>query len=116
MSGAELVSPGTRLSAADWKATNRPLPLIDGNVLGRSASAGPGPRLTRVVVPSRRSRTKMSVRLLVSAGTRLVASELKATNRPSPERDGAALSPLACPAGLAPTRTRAAVLGRKTEM
>src|SRR2546423_4087858 len=124
MSGAELVSFSTRLVAADWKATKRPSALIAGRVPGRSAwTAGPGrfrpsfssnengvgPRLTRVVVPSRRSRTKTSVWWFVSAGTRLVASELKATKRPSPETDGASLFPLPW-SPVWPTLTRSVVL------
>ena len=40
MSGAELVSPRTRFVAADWKAMYRPLSLISGRVLGRSACRG----------------------------------------------------------------------------
>src|SRR5947209_8634545 len=120
MSGAEFVSPATRLSAADWKATRRPSAEMTGWAVGRSAStgrgdvavigrkAGGGPRLTRVVAPRRRSRTKMSVRRLVSAGTRLVASEAKATKRPSAEIDGAA-PPRSAWAPPTPTLTRSIV-------
>src|SRR5579884_3565931 len=93
MSGAEFVSPGTRLSAADWKATNRPSPLIDGEALGWS-DWPPEPTLTRTVVARCRSRTKTSVRWFVSPGTRLVASEAKATNRPSADSAGVTLARL----------------------
>ena len=48
----------------------------------------PAPTLTRSVRPVRRSRTKTSQVPLVSPGTRLLASELKATNRPSAESRG----------------------------
>src|SRR5688500_10544860 len=104
MSGAALVSPGTRLPAPDSKATKRPSALWEGRALDWFASsatgpgpppAGAGPTLTRVVVRIRRSRTKMSARLLVSLDTRLVASELKATNRPSAEIEG--VTPLRIP-------------------
>src|SRR3954447_1251686 len=46
------------------------------------------PTLTRLVVPVLRSRTKTSVRRLVSSGTRLVASDSKATKRPDAEIAG----------------------------
>ena len=45
------------------------------------------PTFTRSVVPVWRSRTNTSVAPLVSPGTRLVASETKATKRPSAEID-----------------------------
>src|SRR4051812_2589935 len=91
MSGAEFVSPATRFVAADSKATNRPSALIAGRLLGRSDCTDEGPTLTRVVAPIVRSRTKTSERWLVSPGIRLVASDPKATNRPSAEIAGLAL-------------------------
>ena len=57
--------------------------------------APPELTLTRLVVPVWRSRTKTSYMLLVSPGTRLVASEPKATKRPPAEIAGPTL--LYCP-------------------
>ena len=54
-----------------------------------SLPSAAGETLTRSVVPSFRSRTNTSVVPLVSPGTRLVASEAKATKRPSPRSPGA---------------------------
>src|SRR5271169_3064635 len=81
MSKVLLVSgeAGSRLVAADANATQRPSLLNDGVMLGPFASAPPGPTLTRVVVPAARSKTKTSEKLLVSSGTRLLASEWNAT-------------------------------------
>ena len=62
----------------------------------------PGPTLTRSVVPVWRSRTNTSVLPLVSPGTRLLASESKATNRPSAEIAGVAAA-IHCP-GRRPAR------------
>src|SRR6478609_3798255 len=45
-------------------------------------------RLTRVVAPSVRSRTKASTEALVSPATRLVALDSKATYRPFDDIDG----------------------------
>ena len=50
--------------------------------------APPELTLTRRVVPVWRSRTNTSVPSLVSPGTRLVASDMKATKRPSAEIAG----------------------------
>ena len=83
-SGCPLVSPGTRLVAADQKATKRPSALIAGEgELLPSAWAPVVVRLTRSVLPVSRSRTNTSTTPLVSPGTRLVAPDWKATKRPS---------------------------------
>ena len=93
-SEARLASPGVTLPASVAKATNRPSPEIEGAKTSPFTWAPLWPRLTRVVRPEARSRTKMSVSPLVSSRTRLVASEAKATNRPSAEIDGLKLAPL----------------------
>ena len=61
------------------------------------------PTLTRRVVPVWRSRTKTSGVPLVSPGTRLVASEVKATKRPSAEIAG----DVSCRFALAAVRSHA---------
>ena len=87
-SSLPLVSPGTRLLASELKATKRPSAEIAGSKLSPLPWTPPGPRLTRWVVPVWRSRTNTSSTPLVSPGTRLVASESKATKRPSAEIAG----------------------------
>src|SRR4051794_22882151 len=85
-----LVSPGTRLLESDANVTKRLCaeiaPASALNLLPCSPSHD---TLTRSVVPLRRSRTKISrpalLGPLVSPGTRLVASDAKATKRPSAE-------------------------------
>jgi hypothetical protein len=52
------------------------------------------PTLARIVVPSRRSRTKASSFPLVSAWTSVLAVERKSTKRPSPLNHGLELAPL----------------------
>ena len=79
-----LVSPATRLGKPAWKATKRPSALIDASAAWEKLKS-PLPwmpseaTLTRVVWALWRSRTKMSLRPLVSPGTKLVASDSKAT-------------------------------------
>ncbi len=58
-----------------------------------SASTPPMPRLTRVVSPVARSKTKTSSVPFVSSGTSVVASEAKAKWKPSAETAGQSLSP-----------------------
>src|SRR5438874_272478 len=83
MSLAQLVSPATRLGEAEQKATKRPSALIEGAALPQLPWLPALSTLTRSVVRVWRSWTNTSVVLLVSPGTRLVASEAKATKRPS---------------------------------
>jgi hypothetical protein len=78
-SSAPLVSPATRLLAVLWKTTRRPSPEIRPGPLASLPWFPADPRLTRVVVPACRSRTKTSMRPLVSPGTRLDALLVKAT-------------------------------------
>src|SRR5918995_2798469 len=76
------------------KATHRPSAEIAGSRL--VAYSVPLPRAvspfdptdTRSVIPSSRSRTKMSLFVEVSLGTRPAASEWNATKRPSAEIAG----------------------------
>src|SRR5581483_6204744 len=70
MSRLPLVSSGTRLSAPDQNVTQRPSGLIDGSDDIPSPCVPSEATLTRVVLPSLRSKTKMSPVLLVSSGTR----------------------------------------------
>src|SRR5205085_986013 len=52
--------------------------------------------LTRLVLPALRSRTKTSLTAFVSPATRLLATESKATKRPSAEIAGRKVAPLPC--------------------
>ena len=81
-----------RLSAFDWNATEPPFPEIDGNseLSSPPTPLAPVARLTSRVVPFLRSRTKMFDIPSLSAVLRLLASELKATERPFPEIEGLA--------------------------
>src|SRR5438876_469355 len=81
--------------ARDWKATVRPSALIVALKLGLSPWTPPGPTLTRSVEAVSRSRTKTSQLALVSSGTRFVASDPNATNRPSALIAGKTLAPSA---------------------
>src|SRR5437867_687532 len=70
--------------AFDAKATYWPSSLMAGVTLRPWAGAVPALiTLTRVVVPAPRSWTKTSGELLASPATRLEASDVKATYRPS---------------------------------
>ncbi len=80
------MSSGTRLSAAEAKATNRPSPDRAGAELGPLASAKSAPRLTRLIAPPWLTNTSLTP--LVSSATRLVASETKATTNPFSETAG----------------------------
>src|SRR6266545_3841551 len=91
-----LVSPGTRLVAPETNATNRPVALIAGRALPSLAWVPSEARLTRVVSPAWRSRTKTSPKAFVSSGTRLAAEVSKATKRPSALVEGLALGKSAC--------------------
>jgi hypothetical protein len=72
------------LLASVEKTTYRPVALIAMPRLNPVAWSPPVETLTRAVVPATRSRTKMSLTPLVSAGTRFVAMDSKATYRPLP--------------------------------
>ena len=79
------VSPGTRSEAEESNVTNRPSALSETSPIEAPFAAPPvADALTSSVVPAHRSRTKTSSSPLVSPGTRLGASERKATNRPFP--------------------------------
>jgi hypothetical protein len=80
-----LVSPDTRLVAADVKATKRPVNEMDVCSLKLSGSGGGGTSL--VVGPLGRARTKMSISPFESGGT-MAAGVAKATEEPSPEITG----------------------------
>src|SRR5207302_9890426 len=82
-SATPFVSPHTRFVASDQKTTKRPFALIEGPSLPRFASFPALSTLTRSVVWVRRSRTNTSPPPLLSPGPRLVATEAKATNRPT---------------------------------
>jgi hypothetical protein len=111
MSNSPLVSPATRLVEVEQKATTRPSAESEGRMLNPSLCAPPRPTLTRRVVPAPTSRTNTSGWPLVSPGTRLVASDEKATKRPSAETAGSPPDPLACtPPG--PTFTRSVLPAR----
>ena len=91
MSGNWFVSPGTRLSASDVNATYRPFALIAGLKLNPFACDPSVATETRTTLgtqpegaPRQVSRRNTSVKLFVSLGTRVEASEEKATKRPSP--------------------------------
>ncbi len=92
-----LVSPSTRFDAVETKAIAEPSSLITGPRLGPLAAVPSGAWLTRKVMPVTVSRTKMSLTLLVSPGTRLVAFDSKAINRPSPDAVGTTLRSSAWP-------------------
>src|SRR5205814_1751554 len=78
-----LLSPTTRSVAAELKATKLPSALIAGPYRLPFVSVLEESTLTRSVVPVCRSWTNTSMEPLVSPGTRLAASEAKATKRPS---------------------------------
>src|SRR5438067_7265110 len=96
------------ISPAESKAAHSPLGLMAGCCEGSGDWPAPGFSDSRRVSPVFRSRTKTSISLLVSPGTRLGASDSKTTNRPSPLMAGQRLAPLAC-APPAPTLTRSVV-------
>ena len=83
MSLTPLVSPPTRLLASERKATQCPSPLMIGSKLRPLPEAPAEVALTRKVVFVCVSRRKTSLALLASPAARLLASLLKATNRPS---------------------------------
>src|SRR4051812_19447776 len=85
-----LVSPATRVVAGDWNATDRPSAEILAAPPPLLPWAPLEDTLIRLIVPAVRSRTNASIAPLVSPVTRLVAVELKATNRPSAETDAPA--------------------------
>lgn len=88
--------------ARESKATKRPAGSIAGALLLPLASSPREPTETRIVAgeqgdpaPMQVSRTKISLQPFESPGTRLVASEAKATKRPSEVTEGERLAPLA---------------------
>ena len=78
-SGAPGPGTGSKLVAAEAKATHRPSALNDGAMLGPLACSPPGPTLTRLVSPLPMVYANTSAASLVSSGTRLLAIEWKAT-------------------------------------
>ena len=91
---------------AEKNATMHPSALIaGGNWAPSEASVPSGPRLIRTVFPVTLSCTNTSNQPFVSSGTRFVASERNATNRPSALIAGYELGPLASLPSLA-TLTR----------
>jgi hypothetical protein len=97
-SDVPFVSPLTRLVASESKTTKRPSALIDGPAIPLTMPLSASlwrpalDTLTRSVVPSVRSRTKMSAFPFVSPGTRLSENEANATTRPSALTEGRSLS------------------------
>jgi hypothetical protein len=83
-----LVSERTRLLAALSKVMNRPSAEIDGHSEVELDCTPVDETLMRVVVPSARSRTKMSGWRFVSPGTRFSAPLWNPTKRPSAEMAG----------------------------
>jgi hypothetical protein len=72
----------------DPKAMKPPSGEIEGRKLGPSICVPSERTLTRCVSLVARSWTKTSPTPFVSPGTRLVASEVKATKRPAEEMSG----------------------------
>src|SRR5262249_59820990 len=103
-SAGPLVSPATRFEAEDKNATTLPSLLIDGFELAPLACAPKESILTRTVVPARRSCTNTSGTPFVSPGTRFVAFDEKATQRPSALIDESPL-PAFAPQPAQPTLT-----------
>src|SRR3990172_1485767 len=90
MSLTPFVSPLTRLSASEPKATKRPLLLMVGLLLAALPWVPPEATETRMVegvqpppAPRQVSRTKTSATPFKSLATRLVAEEENAMKRPS---------------------------------
>jgi hypothetical protein len=71
------------LVAQEWNATKRPSALMEGTQVLPFPCSPALLTLTRSVKPVCLSRTKTSPESFVSPGTRLVASDPKATERPS---------------------------------
>ena len=94
-----LVSPGTRLDAADEKLIAPPSALIPDAAppLASLPWTPPAETLTRVVCPVARSRSNTSAAPFVSPATRFVASEVKTTKRPSALMRALDEAPFACP-------------------
>src|SRR5262245_28559680 len=83
MSEAPFESPATSVVAALWNTTNRPSSETPPADAAESASRPAEDTVTRSVNPSSRSRMKPSATPFVSDGTRLLASLLNVTKRPS---------------------------------
>src|SRR5438132_125165 len=95
MSPRLLVAPATRLVAMLTKAIQRPSGVMAGESEAPLPLVAPSLlTLTRVVVLFWRSRTKMSVALLVSLATRSPAALTKARYRPSGLISGLVEAPL----------------------
>src|SRR5262245_28290201 len=78
---------------AETNAMMLPSPLMSGARLGRSTSGPPEATLTRDSAPVMRSNRNTSVTPLRSLETRLVASDSKTIQRPSPLILGLWLAP-----------------------
>ncbi len=108
-----LVSLRTRFVHVDANATKRPSDEMAGDELAPPKHCEPPlVTLARVVWPAVRSRTKMSKLPFVSSGTS-AASDVNATNRPSPLMADSMLIPLAC-APPAATLTREVCLAPRS--
>src|SRR5207253_2368243 len=109
---AALLSPLTRLSAKESKATTEPSAESTGLVLSPSAAPPPGASLIRTVCPFNGSCTKTFSARTGSGPARLVAIEVKPTVDPSPDRLGAKLSASPCvPSVATDSNTVAALTG-----
>ena len=100
-----------RFRASEEKATREPSAEMDGEKESASPAAPPAPeaRLTRTIAFTARSRTYTSSEVSSSSADRSPASEEKATNRPSPDREGSKESP-SPPAPKAPAARLARVV------
>lgn len=96
-SSALLVSPATRLDAAETNAMWRPLALIDGWRLAPLASVPEEDTLTRTTSAVTRSRTKTSSTPLPSPATKVLAPETNARYRPSPLNEGSSVALVGAP-------------------
>jgi hypothetical protein len=88
-----LVSPETRLEAAEWN-TVLPSAVRAGKSLAPFAWPPPASTLTRTMVPVARWRKNTSAAPFVSPATRLEARERNATKVPSALTAGTPLNPL----------------------
>src|SRR3989338_3109327 len=113
MSATPFASTLTRLSAAEPKATKRPLLLMVWLLLAALPWPPPEATETRMVegvqpppAPRQVSRTKTSATPFKSLATRLVAEEENAMKRPSGVMAGAVLEPLSASAPAVEIETR----------
>ncbi|MFC8016176.1 hypothetical protein [Streptomyces cinereoruber] len=87
ISPTEFTSFGVKFEASDVKATLLPSWLIEGKVLGPFACPPPF-GISLCMLADDRSKMNMSVFSLVSPGTKLLAADANATNRPSADIEG----------------------------